>query len=59
MKLASFLLLLAGWGIVLSALVLFASGPMRGTFVLAGMGLEILGLSLSVRAHLLGKEERE
>ncbi len=59
MKLASFLLLVAGWGIVLSALALFASGALRGMFVLAGVALEVLGLSLAVRAHLLASEERE
>ncbi len=59
MKLASCLLLLAGWCIVLSAIVFFPLGPMRSIFVLAGIGLEALGISLSIRAHLLAKEERE
>ena len=58
MKLAGFLLLLAGWGIVLSAVVLLASALPRGGFVLAGMGVEVTGLILVVRSHLLLRGER-
>jgi hypothetical protein len=58
MKLAGFLLLLAGWGIVLSAVVLLASVLPRGCFVLAGMGVEVMGLILVVRSHLLLRGER-
>lgn len=58
MKLAGFLLLLAGWGIVLSAVVLLASALPRGCFVLAGMGVEVMGLILVVRSHLLLRGER-
>lgn len=54
MKLAGFLLLLSGWGIVLSALVLLAQSQAtaRTGFVLAGMSVEALGLVLVVRWHL-------
>ena len=58
MKLAGFLLLLAGWGIVLSAVVLLTSALPRGGFVLAGMGVEVVGLLLVVRSHLLLRGER-
>jgi len=58
MKLAGFLLLPAGWGIVLSAVVLLASALPRGCFVLAGMGVEGMGLVLVVRSHLLLRGER-
>ena len=58
MKLAGFLLLLAGWGIVLSAVVLLASAQPRACFVLAGMGVEVTGLILVVRSHLLLRGER-
>jgi hypothetical protein len=59
MKILGFLLLLAGWGIVLSALVLLAEGPPRAAFVLAGLGVEIVGLVLVVRAHPVPRGERE
>ncbi len=57
MKLVGFLLLLAGWAIVLAALVLLASAPRTG-FVLAGIGVEALGLALVVRSHLVLRGER-
>jgi len=59
MKLAGFLLLLAGWGLVLSAVVLLAASPSRAAFALAGVAVEILGLVLVVRTHLLPRAERE
>jgi len=51
MKLAGFLLLLAGWAIVMSAIILLAQAPARTGFVLAGMGVEALGLVIVVRSH--------
>ncbi|HZE28120.1 MAG TPA: hypothetical protein VE083_12060 [Terriglobales bacterium] len=58
MKLTGFLLLLAGWMIVLSALVLLQSASARTDFVLAGLAVEILGLVLVVRSHLVLGEGR-
>ncbi len=55
MKLAGFLLLLAGWGIVVSTLPLLPSLTMRATFALAGIAVELVGLGLVVRAHLVAK----
>ena len=56
MKLAGFLLLIAGWGIVISTLPLLPSLTMRAAFVLAGMAVEFVGLGLVVRAHLVARE---
>jgi FtsH-binding integral membrane protein len=56
-KLAGFMLLLAGWGIVLAAVVLLASALPRTGFVLAGIGVEVLGLILVVRSHLVVRGE--
>ena len=51
MRLAGFLLLVAGWAIaVFSVGMLPAAGP-RSAFVLAGLAVEILGLALAVRSH--------
>jgi hypothetical protein len=58
MKLLGFLLLLSGWGIVLSAVVLLASALPRACFVLAGMGVKVVGLILVFRSHLLLRGER-
>jgi len=58
MKLAGLLLLLAGWGIVLAAVALLSSALPRTGFVLAGVGVEALGLVLVVRSHLALRGER-
>jgi hypothetical protein len=58
MKIAGFLLLLAGWLLVLTAVVLLPSIPARGGFVLAGMGVQILGLALAVRSHSTIRDSR-
>jgi hypothetical protein len=58
MKLAGFLLLLAGWGIVLTALALLAQGLGQVCFVLAGVGVQVLGLVLVIRSHPLLRSER-
>jgi hypothetical protein len=51
MKALGLLLLLAGWMIVLAAVVLLRTLPQRGGFVLSGVGVEALGLTLVARAH--------
>lgn len=51
MKLFGFVLLLAGWGLVICALALVAAYVPRATFILAGVGVEIVGLVLVIRAH--------
>ena len=58
MKAAGFFLLLAGWMLVLSALILLPGGGARVAFLLAGIGVETLGLVLAFRAHLLPRRER-
>ncbi|MGC1452796.1 MAG: hypothetical protein WA830_22425 [Candidatus Sulfotelmatobacter sp.] len=55
MKLAGFLLLLSGWIIVVSTLPLLPSLQTRAAFALAGMGVELIGLALVVRAHRVQK----
>ncbi|MGP8243701.1 MAG: hypothetical protein ACLQVN_04180 [Bryobacteraceae bacterium] len=52
MKLAGFLLALAGWTIVLAAVALLTSPAPRGGFAAAGMVVQFLGLALAARAHL-------
>ena len=59
MRLAGFLLLVAGWCISVCAVALLRSAAQRSGFVLTGLGVEVLGLVLAVRSHLLLPEERE
>jgi hypothetical protein len=58
MKLAGMLLLLAGWGIVVSAVVLFPGPMTRALFVLAGLGVQGLGLILAFRSGGTLQEEK-
>ena len=52
MKIAGFSSLLAGWLLVLAALVLLPAGMARGGFIAAGLAVEALGLVLAVRSHM-------
>jgi hypothetical protein len=60
MKLAGFLLLLAGWAIVLAAIGLLgqSQATARTGFVLAGVSVEGLGLVLAVHSHILRRGHR-
>jgi hypothetical protein len=57
MRFTGFLLLLSGWIIVLAAVVLLKASPQQVAFVLAGMGVEALGLVLVVRSHMIPRGE--
>jgi len=51
MKFAGILLLLAGWGIVLTAIILLTAGGARGVFIVAGIGVQLMGLTVLIRSH--------
>lgn len=52
-------LLVAGWFIAVAAVTLLGAGAARGAFVLAGTGVEALGLVFFARSHLPSKETDE
>ena len=52
MKFVGFLLMLAGWLLVLAALEMLNAATARALFVLAGIAIEVLGLALVFRANL-------
>jgi len=58
MKVGGFLMLLAGWFLVLAAIVLLPYPAMRAAFILAGVAVEVLGLILAFRSHLIPREEK-
>jgi len=58
MKLGGFLLLVAGWVIVVAAAMLLPATATRVLFVFAGLAVEALGLVPAVRSHLPLKVER-
>ena len=59
MKLAGFLLLVAGWAIAVVAIGLLPTAGARASFALAGVAVELLGLTLTVRSHLVLEVESE
>jgi len=58
MKIAGFLLLIAGWLLVVAALAMLRAAGPRAAFVLAGVGVEVLALVLVFRAHLVRRRTR-
>ena len=48
----------SGWLIVLAALALLPAGGARGLFAIAGIGVEIVGLTAVIRSHALAGRER-
>ena len=58
MKLAGFLLMVAGGGIALMAVAMLPTSTARGAFMVAGLAVELVGLVLVFRSHMPAKEER-
>jgi hypothetical protein len=58
LKVAGLFLLLSGWALVVTALALLGSAPARTGFVMAGIGVEIVGMILVARSHLPVREDR-
>ncbi len=56
MKSVGFLLMLAGWFLVLAALEMLSAATPRTLFVLAGFAVEVVGLALVFRANLAPPE---
>jgi hypothetical protein len=52
MRYAGFLFLMSGWVIVLAAVILLSSAALAG-FVLVGFALQLVGLTLVVRSHVI------
>jgi hypothetical protein len=59
MKITGFLMMPAGWFLVLAALVLLRTFVAQNLFIAAGVGVEIMGLVLFTRAHLVPKRGHE
>ena len=59
MKIAGFLLLVAGWSIAVVSICLLPGAGARSAFVLTALLVELLGLALAIRSHLVLDVERE
>jgi len=57
MRIAGFFLLLAGCAIVLVAIALLHAGPLVA-FILTGLAVELAGLAIVVRSHLILHEDK-
>jgi hypothetical protein len=57
MKVAGFLLMCAGFAIVLCTFMLLSGSAPRAAFLLAGIAVQALGLALVFRAHITPYEE--
>jgi hypothetical protein len=57
MKYAGLLVMVAGFFLSIAALVLFPALAQRGVFVVCGLGVEGLGLFVTVRAHMQARGE--
>ena len=53
MNIAGMLLLVSGWIIVVAAIAMLKTPTAQGGFLVAGMAVELLGLILAFRAHLI------
>jgi hypothetical protein len=58
MRLLGFFLQVAGWIIVLAAIALLKAAP-QTAFALAGFCVELAGVMLAVRSHLIPHGEKE
>lgn len=58
MKIAGFLLMVAGWVLAILAVILLRTETPRGLFVLAGLGVQVVGLVLVFRAYPLPRGGR-
>jgi len=58
MRIVGFFLQFAGWIIVLAAIALLQAAP-QTAFALAGFCVQLLGLVLAVRSHLIPHGDHE
>ncbi len=50
-------MLVAGWLLIVATIALLSTAPLRGAFIAAGAAVEIVGLVLIVRCHLVPRGE--
>jgi hypothetical protein len=57
MKYAGLLVMPTGFFLAVAALILFPEAGLRATFVVCGLAVELLGLAVAVRGHMLRPQE--
>lgn len=58
MGLVGFFVLVAGWIIVMAAIAMLHATPRTG-FAIAGICVQLMGLTLAVRSHLSPREDKD
>jgi low temperature requirement protein LtrA len=59
LRLVGCLLLLSGFFLVLAALVMLPGAQARVAFIVAGMGVEVLGVTLLTRAYTAAQKDQK
>lgn len=59
LRIAGILLLLAGWMLMLAAVLMLSTLPLRTGFSLAGMCVEMLGFVLLARTYIPKRKKRD
>ena len=59
MKYAGLVVMAAGFFLSIAAVVLFSAPPQRAAFVVCGVAVEVLGLVVTVRAHMEARGESQ
>lgn len=57
MKYAGLLIMPAGFILSIAAIILFPNPAYRAIFVICGIAVEVMGLIVAVRGHMLSRSE--
>ena len=58
MRLAGLLVMPAGFFLVVAALLLFPDATLRLAFILCGLAVEAMGITVAVRGHMESRGEK-
>jgi hypothetical protein len=59
LRMAGLLMMVAGWILMLAAVVMLNSLPLRTGFAMAGLAVQMLGFVLLTRAHIPKRKKRD
>jgi membrane-bound ClpP family serine protease len=59
LRIAGIFLVLAGWILMLAAILMLSSLPLRTAFSLAGLAVQLLGLVLLARTHIPTRKKHD
>jgi membrane-bound ClpP family serine protease len=59
LRIVGIFLMVAGWLLILAAMLMLSTLPSRTAFTLAGLAVEILGLVLLARTHIPARKRHD